>query len=306
VVHRGHDPQPGRRRRARHRGAEARAGRQLTLQALDARFPRKRAVITGGASGLGLAAAELLAARGWRIALIDRDVPRLAEAVLAIQGKGAAHCEGHAVDITDEPAVRAAVDEFAGRHGGLDFALNSAGVAVAGDLLETSMADWQWIVGINLMGIVHSCRAEVPHMTASKGGLIVNVASAASFACGSRMSAYNATKAAVVALSETMFQELAEHGIHVAAAMPGFFRTRLMEHARAPDDARGFAQKMMQRSNLEAGAVAAEILDRAARGATHVVLPGSYRWLWRYKRLAPRAFLRWMTRMRQKAFSRRS
>lgn len=233
-------------------------------------------------------------------------MPRLAEAVLAIQGKGAVHCEGHAVDITDEAAVTAAVDEFAGRHGGLDFALNSAGVAVAGDLLETSVADWQWIIGINLMGIVHSCRAEVPHMITSRGGLIVNVASAASFACGSRMSAYNSTKAAVVALSETLYQELAKHGIHVAAAMPGFFRTRLMEHARAPEDARGFAQKMMQRSNLEAGAVAAEILDRASRGATHIVLPAAYRWLWRCKRLAPRTFLRWMTRMRQKAFSRRS
>lgn len=230
---------------------------------------------------------------------------RLAEAVLAIRGKGAAHCEGHAVDITDERAVTAAIDEFANRLGGLDLALNSAGVAAAGDLLEAPAADWRWILDINVLGIVYSCRAEAPHMIAAKGGLIVNVASAAAFACGSRMSAYNASKAAVVALSETMFQELAEHGIHVAAAMPGFFRTRLMEHARAPEDARGFAQKMMQRSNLEADAVAAQVLGRAADGATHIVLPGGYRWLWRYKRLAPRAFLRWMTGIRRKAFTRK-
>jgi NAD(P)-dependent dehydrogenase (short-subunit alcohol dehydrogenase family) len=302
VADRRHDTAPGRRHRARHRRAETRAGRQLTLPALDRRFPQKRAVITGGASGLGLAAAQLLAARGWRIALLDRDVPRLAEAVLAIQGKGAAHCEGHAVDITDEQAVKAAIDEFVHRHGGLDLALNSAGVAVAGDLLETSAADWKWILDINVLGIVYSCRAEAPHMIAGKGGLIINVASAASFACSSRMSAYNAAKAAVVALSETIYQELAEYDIHVAAAMPGFFRTRLMEQARAPEDARGFAQKMMQRSNLEADEVAGEILARAAAGATHIVLPGSYRWLWRYKRLAPRAFLRWMARIRQRAF----
>lgn len=222
--------------------------------------------------------------------------------MLAVRGKGASHCEGHAVDITDERAVQAAIDEFANRHGGLDLALNSAGVAVAGDLLETSAADWKWILDINVLGVVHSCRAEAPHMIAGKGGLIVNVASAAAFACGSRMSAYNAAKAAVVALSETIHQELAGHGIQVAAAMPGFFRTRLMEHARAPEDARGFAQKMMQRSNLEAHEVAGEILGRAAAGATHIVLPGAYRWLWRCKRLAPRAFLRWMTRIRQKAF----
>lgn len=228
-------------------------------------------------------------------------MPRLAEAVLSVQGKGAGHCEGHAVDITDEAAVKAAIDEFASRHGGLDLALNSAGVAVAGDLLETSAADWQWILDINVLGVVHSCRAEAPHMMTARGGLIVNVASAASFACSSRMSAYNAAKAAVVALSETIYQELEQHGIHVATAMPGFFRTRLMEHARAPEDARSFAQKMMRRSNLEADEVAAEILGRAAAGATHIVLPGPYRWLWRFKRLAPRAFLRWMTRIRRRA-----
>jgi short-subunit dehydrogenase len=230
-------------------------------------------------------------------------VARLAEAVLSLRAKGSAHCEGHVVDITDGPAVQAAIDEPAARLGGHDLALNSAGVAVAGDRLETATADWEWILGINVMGIVHSCRAEVPHLVAAGGGLIINVASAASFACSSRMSAYNASKAAVVALSETLFQEMAEHRVHVAAAMPGFFRTRLMEHARAPADARGFAQKMMQRSNLEADVVAEEILRRAAAGATHIVLPGSYRWLWRYKRLAPRAFLHWLARIRQRTFS---
>jgi short-subunit dehydrogenase len=220
-----------------------------------------------------------------------------------VRANGSAHRAGHLEDIPDGPAARAALDETAARLGGLELALNSAGVAVAGDLLEPSTADWEWILGINVMGIVHSCRAEVPHLVAAGGGLIINVASAASFACSSRMSAYNASKAAVVALSETLFQEMAEHRVHVAAAMPGFFRTRLMEHARAPADARGFAQNMMQRSNLEADVVAEEILRRAAAGATHIVLPGSYRWLWRYKRLAPRAFLHWLARIRQRTFS---
>lgn len=278
----------------------------MSLQSLDTRFPRKRAVITGGASGLGLAAAELLAARAWNLLLLDLDGQRLAEASDRLRQLGSPRCDTQVVDTTDERAVSAAIDGFAASVGGLDFALNSAGVAVAGDLLETSIADWQWILAINVMGVVHSCRAELPHMIAGKGGLIINVASAASFACSSRMSAYNASKAAVVAMSETLFQEAAEHGVHVAVAMPGFFRTRLMEHARAPADARGFAQKMMNRSNLEAGPVAREILSRAAAGATHIVLPSPYRWLWRFKRLAPRAFLRWMTGIRQRTFSRRS
>jgi NAD(P)-dependent dehydrogenase (short-subunit alcohol dehydrogenase family) len=272
----------------------------MSLQTLDARFPQKRAVVTGGASGLGLATAALLAARGWRLALLDRDAGRLAEAARSLRAKGSPDCEACVVDTTEESSVTAAIDAFATRHGGLDFAMNSAGVAVAGDLLETTTADWQWILAINVMGIVHSCRAELPHMIAGKGGLVINVASAASFACSSRMSAYNASKAAVVALSETLFQEVAEHGVHVAAAMPGYFRTRLMEHARAPADARGFAQKMMDKSNLGADVVAAEIVTRAAEGATHIVLPAGYRWLWRYKRLAPRAYLRWLAGIRQR------
>ena len=278
----------------------------MSLDALDARFPNQRAIITGGASGLGLATAQLLAARGWSLGLLDRDAERLTEAVQQLRAKGSPLCEAHIVDTTDERAVKAAIDGFAATCGGLDFAMNSAGVAVAGDLLETSTADWRWILDINVMGIVYSCRAELPHMIESGGGLVINVASAASFACSSRMSAYNASKAAVVALSETLFQEMAEHEVHVAAAMPGFFRTRLMEHARAPADARGFAEKMMRRSNLEADEVALEIVTRAAAGATHIVLPGGYRWLWRYKRLAPRSFLRWLARIRQRTFSRRS
>lgn len=270
---------------------------------LDTRFPRKRAVITGGASGLGLATAEILAARGWRLALLDLDAARLETAAAALRTRGSPLCETLALDTTDEAAVKAAIDGFARRTGGLDFALNSAGVAVAGDLLETPAADWDWILRINVLGVRHCCRAELPHMIASGGGLVVNVASAASFACSSRMSAYNASKAAVVALSETLYQEMAEHRVHIAAAMPGFFRTRLMEHARAPEDARSFATMMMNRSGIDAPEVAQQILARAAAGATHIVLPAGYRWLWRFKRAAPRSFLRWMTGVRRRAMA---
>ena len=272
----------------------------MNLDRLDASYPSKRALITGGASGLGLATAELLAARGWRLALLDRDAVRLAAAATDLRSKGSPICKSYPLDTTDEAAVKSAVDDFAARCGGLDFAMNSAGVAVAGGMIETPAADWDWIMNINVLGVANSCRAELPQLVASGGGIIINIASAASFASGSQMSAYNASKAAVVALSETLYQEFADRKVHVAAAMPGFFRTRLMDHARAPADAAGFAQKMMQASNLEADAVALEIVSRAAAGATHIVLPARYRWLWRFKRLAPRAYLRCMV-----SFSRR-
>jgi NAD(P)-dependent dehydrogenase (short-subunit alcohol dehydrogenase family) len=272
----------------------------MSLAALDSRFPNRRAVVTGGASGLGLAAAELLAARAWHLALLDRDEPRLASASEALRALGSPHCEAFTVDTADEAAVRFAIDSFAGRVGGLDLALNCAGVAVAGPLGETPIDDWRWILDINVLGVLHACRAEAPHMRAAGRGIIVNVASAAAFVSAPCMGAYNASKAAVVALSETLHQELGPDGVHVAVAMTGFFRTRLLEHARASPDARQIAERLMERSKIGATAVAREVLERAAAGEIHVVLPGSYRWLWRFKRLAPRSFMRWLGRRRMR------
>jgi len=270
------------------------------LARLDARFPLKRALITGGASGLGYATAECLAGSGWRLALLDRDAARLGEAVGALTALGAAEVSTHVVDTGDADAVQEAVEQFAGAQGGLDVAMNSAGVAAAGRFLETPPTDWEWILRINLLGVANSCRAELPYMRSAGGGLIINVASAAGFVSGADMSAYNASKSAVISLSETLDQEHRREGIQVVAAMPGFFRTRLLEHARAPAGALHTARKIMQMSNLEAGPVAAEILARAAAGERHVVLPREYRFLWRFKRLAPGAFQRFMIRFREK------
>jgi len=270
------------------------------LARLDARFPLKRAFLTGGASGLGLATAEWLSRSGWRIALLDRDAARLGEAVGRLTSLGAAEVSTHVVDTGDGDAVRGAVDQFAGALGGLDLAMNAAGVAVAGRFLETPPTDWEWILRVNLIGVANACRAELPHMLSAGGGLVINVASAAGFVSGADMSAYNASKAAVISLSETLDQEHRRDDIQVVAAMPGFFRTRLLEHARAPEGALQTARKIMHMSNLEAEPVALEILSRAAAGERHVVLPREYRFLWRYKRLAPAAFQRFMIRFREK------
>jgi len=273
---------------------------ETRLARLDDRFPERRAVITGGASGLGLAAAGWLARRGWRLCLLDLDAGRLGEAVRTLPALGAAEVSAHVVDIAEAAAVTEAVDAFAGAEGGLDLALNAAGVAVAGAFLDTPVVDWEWILRINVGGVANSCRAELPHMLASGGGMIINVASAAGFVSGPEMSAYNVSKAGVVALSETLAQEHYRDHIQVVAAMPGFFRTRLLEHARAPDASLDAARRIMHASNLEASPVALEILARAAAGETHVVLPGEYRFLWWYKRLAPSRFQRFMVRFREK------
>ncbi len=273
---------------------------QTAFGRLDRRFTGRRAVITGGASGLGEAMAVLLAGRGWRIGLLDRDAARLDAVAERLTTAGAQAVGTYVVDTGDEAVVREAVDAFAADQGGLDFALNSAGVAAAGSFLETPAADWEWVLRINVLGVANSCRAELPHMQSAGGGLIINVASAAGFASGGDMSAYNASKAAVISLSETLAQEHARDNIQVSAAMPGFFRTRLLEHARAPRRALGLANRLMDASGLDADTVAADMLARAAAGAQHIVLPREYRYLWRFKRLSPAGFQRFMIRYRAK------
>lgn len=264
---------------------------------LSQRFPRKRAFITGAASGLGLACAESLAREGWWLFLTDVDEPRLTLVAESMEREGATVASA-ACDVRDAEALGALVARAAEQAGGIDLSLHSAGVASAGPFIETPEADWRWVFDINVHGVANSCRAVVPVMQAQRsGGLIVNVASAASFVTNAQMSAYNAAKAAVVALSETLMQELAPYRIQVVAAMPGFFRTRLLESARGPVRTLEGARRIMEESGLAAEVVADALLTAAARGCTHFVYPSRYAMLWRLKRLMPARFQRLLPRL---------
>jgi NADP-dependent 3-hydroxy acid dehydrogenase YdfG len=170
--------------------------------------------------------------------------------------------------------------------------INNAGVAVGGEFLATPLVDWRWIIDINLLGVIHGCRAALPHMRAANLGCIVNIASAAAFACGPGMSAYNVTKAGVLALSESLMQESAGTGVRVTVALPGFFATNLLDGARGASAVASAARKLMESSSVTADEVAEIILSTAARGRTHIVVPREYRRLWRWKRWFPAHFLR--------------
>jgi NAD(P)-dependent dehydrogenase (short-subunit alcohol dehydrogenase family) len=267
---------------------------------LSQRFPGRRALITGAASGLGLACAEVLAREGWRLVLADVDAPRLDLVAQSLSRDGAPSV-AVACDVRDEAAVRVLFDESAAAFGGLDVSIHSAGVATAGAFHHSSAEDWRWVFDVNVHGVANCCRAALPHMARGQGGLIVNVASAASFVTGAKMGAYNAAKAAVVALSETLMQEYAPHGVQTLVAMPGFFRTRLLETARGPQQVLEGARRIMRDSNLEAGEVAEAMLSAAARGRTHFVYPSRYATLWRLKRLVPQYFQRLLPRLASRA-----
>ncbi|HEY0682679.1 MAG TPA: SDR family NAD(P)-dependent oxidoreductase [Steroidobacter sp.] len=262
---------------------------------LNARFPHKRAFITGASSGLGLELAKALAADAWTLGLFDRNLERLTsvEATFADAGVKLVAYPG---DVTQADELTVAVNSFAATHDGMDVMINNAGVAGAGSMMEVSLEDWRWIVDINMMGVVHGCRAAIPHLQRNGSGLLINVASAAAFASAPGMVSYNATKAAVLSISETLVNELRPVGTQVSVAMPTFFRSSLLETLRGPEQARAFAHTIMQRSEYSAEAAAHDLLTEAADGRTYIVLPKAARTLWRMKRWMP---VRFLDRLRQ-------
>jgi NAD(P)-dependent dehydrogenase (short-subunit alcohol dehydrogenase family) len=259
---------------------------------LSRRFPAKRAFVTGGASGLGLAMVRLLARDGWSIGILDVAAADLDRAAADLVELGARDVAAYLGDVAGQPFVAASVEAYADRHGGLDVLVNNAGVAVAGAIESTPVEDWHWIVGINLLGVAWGCRAAVPIMKRQGGGLILNVASSAGFASAPQMAPYNVTKAGVISLSETLVGELAGSGIQVSVAMPGFFRTHLLDHMRAPPEENRLAHRLMDHSGHDPDEAAAALLGAAVSGETYIVWPKEYRTAWRLKRWFPRWFLK--------------
>lgn len=265
---------------------------------LSRRFPGKRAFVTGAASGLGRAIATELAAAGWQLGLLDISGPGLARLDAELGAGGARAC-CYVGDVGDETLLSESVADFVRRSGGLELMVNNAGVAVAAATELTAPADWRWIVSINLLGVAWGCRAAVPHLRAAGTGLVLNVASAAGFAAAPHMSAYNATKAAVVSLSETLAAELQGTGVQVSVAMPGFFSTHLLETMRAPPEELAAARRLMEGSGKDATDAARAILAAAGAGRLHVVWPRRYVAAWRLKRWFPAWFVRRVAQLRE-------
>ncbi|HVF17991.1 MAG TPA: SDR family NAD(P)-dependent oxidoreductase [Steroidobacteraceae bacterium] len=267
------------------------AANQNRFATLNARFPRKRAFITGAGAGLGLELAKALAKDGWVLGLFDRNVERLAhvEAEFSNAGIPALAYPG---DVTQSDELTVAVNSFAGTHDGLDLMINNAGVAVVGGLMEVPLEDWRWAIDINVMGVVHGSRAALPHLQRNGAGMIINIASAAAFASAPGMGPYNATKAAVLSFSETLAAELRPKGMQVSVVMPTYFTSGLLDTFRGPEWARQAASESMQTSKYTAADVARDALNCAARGDVYIALPKSARALWRMKRWMPNRFLR--------------
>jgi NAD(P)-dependent dehydrogenase (short-subunit alcohol dehydrogenase family) len=212
-------------------------------------FRGKVAVITGAASGIGRAFARRCAAR--RMDVVLADVEREALAVTAAELR-AGGCSVLAVltDVASAEQVRTLADKTLERFGAAHLLFNNAGVGLVGPTVwETTIADWDWILGVNLRGVAHCLRVFVPILLERAGkGHVVNTASAAGLVAPPGLGAYNAGKAAVIALSETLQQELtlAGTGIRVSVLCPGLVRTRM------PDSARNRPAELQNEVELEA------------------------------------------------------
>jgi NAD(P)-dependent dehydrogenase (short-subunit alcohol dehydrogenase family) len=246
-----------------------------------------RAVITGAASGLGRAFSVKLAARGGRILVCDVHLERAAETAKLVTNAGGT-AEVLLCDVTKVTDLERAADTADRLWGGTDLLVNNAGVAAAGSVGDVALDDWEWIMRINLWGVIHGCHVFVPRMKARRFGHVLNVASSAGIACLPEMASYNVTKAGVIALSETLHAELAPYGVGAAVLCPTFFQTNLLENFRSPSrKERSIADAMLRSSKTTAEDVAETGIRGLERGKVVIIPQADGRWLWRVKRLLP-------------------
>jgi NAD(P)-dependent dehydrogenase (short-subunit alcohol dehydrogenase family) len=249
-----------------------------------------RAVVTGGGGGLGRAFCLELARRGARLVVSDVRAEAAEETAKIVRALGA---DAHAVacDVARAAEVELLAAEADARFGGTDLLINNAGVAVSGAVGDVSLDDWAWIMGINLWGVIYGCHSFLPRMKKQGSGHVINVASAAGLLCAPMMGPYNVTKAGVVALSETLYAELLPVGIGVTVLCPTFFKTDIAKNGRGSDGgSREMAEKMMQKSKIQAEDVAKIALDTADARKLYAVPHADGRWMWRAKRVAPQEF----------------
>ena len=197
-------------------------------------FANRVAVITGAASGFGREVARIAAARGMKLALADIE-PAALDAVAAELRATGAEVAPFIVDVGNAEAMDGFADAVFARFGTIHLLFNNAGVGLGGLIWEHTVADWQWVLNVNLWGVIHGIRCFVPRMIeGGDEGHIVNTASVAGLLSAQTMGAYNVSKHGVVTLSETLFQDLRITGarLGVTVLCPAFVDTGIKDAAR--------------------------------------------------------------------------
>ena len=251
------------------------------------------AVVTGAGSGIGEAFAHELARRGGRVVCSDIN-PVTTEATAAAIRANGGEAVAYACDVSKlEQVERLAEQAEAWLGCPVDLVINNAGVGAGGLTIgEIPMEDWHWVMGVNMWGVIHGCHVFAPKIRALGRGGIINVCSTASFAAAPLMGPYNVSKAAVLALSETLAAEMSGTGVAVTALCPTFVKTNIARDGRIPEGKSDFAAKLMQWTGIPAERVAKTTLNAMDRGQLYVLPQFDARTIWRTKRLLPAVYTR--------------
>jgi NAD(P)-dependent dehydrogenase (short-subunit alcohol dehydrogenase family) len=249
-------------------------------------------LVTGAGSGIGRETALLAARRGADVVLCDVDEDGLAgtEASARALGRGVL---ARRVDVADREQMRTFAEAVHEELGVVDLLVNNAGVGLGAGLLESELEDWDWIVAINLMGVVHGCHFFVPPMVErGRGGHVANLSSAAGFYATPSLVAYSATKFAVLGLSEALREELQPHGIGVTAICPGMINTPITSNSRlrgvaAEPGARERVVALYRRRNYGPDRVARNILKAVERNRSVAPISPEAWFVYGMKRLSP-------------------
>ncbi len=258
------------------------------------------AIVTGGASGIGRALAEEVAARGVHVVLADRQVELAGEVADGIRGRGGS-AEVAELDVRDLARFRevAALAGAGGRR--IAYLFNNAGIAATGEISEYDAGDWDDVIDVNLRGVTNGILAVYPLMIAQGSGHIVNTASMAGLIPGAGAGSYLATKHAVVALSECLRAEARRHGVRCSVLCPGVIRTPILTGGRygrtKPDfDLEATAAEAERLRPLEPAELARRTLRAVDRDRAIIIEPGWWRLVWLAYRLSPTLFERFTAR----------
>ncbi|MGE0486233.1 MAG: SDR family NAD(P)-dependent oxidoreductase [Gammaproteobacteria bacterium] len=226
-------------------------------------FTDKVAVITGGASGIGLAVAAQLAAAGAKLVLADIERGVLDQRVAEFNARGTP-CVGRVTDVAEREQVQALANHAWECFGQVDIVMNNAGVAVFGPTQEMTHDDWKWTVDVNLWGCIHGVECFVPRMIAQgSGGHVLFTASFAGLVANRELGPYNVTKAAVVALAESLRKDVREHGIGVSVLCPMRVSSNIDFSARNRPDTLGGPTANRTYTDEERAALDGRLLDVA-------------------------------------------
>lgn len=251
------------------------------------RLQGRVAVVTGAASGIGQAIAFALARAGCALALVDKQLAGLEATAAGVQAIGGA-ATLHQVDVADAAQMEALPDAVIAAHQAVHILVNNAGVALAGRFADYSRADLEWIVGVNLWGVLHGCRIFLPWLRRADEAHIVNVASDFGLIGFPTKSAYCATKFAVRGFSEALRAELTGSSIGVSCIFPGAVDTGLIRSGRSTDlSKRDREAAFVASRSIGAERVAARVVRAIRRNEGRVLIGADTWWIEVAMRVAP-------------------